>query len=170
MSSKSKMARVSALAIAAAVASPAYAQTDTTNFKVLIEITESCNISEITATDVDFGTYFRNETTDADAEGTLNVNCTQDTAYDIGLDAGLSPVSTTAGAANRQMASGANLVPYGLYRDPARTLFWGNVIGTDTLAGVGTGTTEQIPVYGRTPSTDYPPGNYEDTITATITY
>ncbi|MEI2415572.1 spore coat U domain-containing protein [Orrella sp. JC864] len=120
--------------------------------------------------DIDFGIHTRGAVTEHDSEGTLNVNCPVGTAYTIGLDAGLNPADTTASATNRQMISGSDLIPYGLYRDSARTQFWGNVIGTDTLAGTGTGVTVQIPVYGRVPSTDYPPGNYEDTVTATITY
>lgn len=170
MSIQNKLVGAIFLTLSAVLSFPVHAQTDTTTFRVLIEIIESCTISDITATDVDFGTYTRNEATDVDAQGTLNVNCPVGTDYTIGLDAGLNPLSATASAGNRQMISGANLIPYGLYRDAARTLFWGNVIGTDTLAGTGTGATVQIPVYGRTPSTDFPPGSYEDTITATITY
>lgn len=170
MSIQSRLAGTILLAIPSVASLPALAATDSTTFKVLIEIIESCTISDITATDVDFGTYTRNETTDVDAQGTLNVNCPVGTTYNIGLDAGLNPVDTTAAAANRRMISGANLIPYGLYRDSARTLFWGDVIGTDTLSGTGTGTTVEVPVYGRTPSIDFAPGSYEDTVTATITY
>jgi len=153
------------------VASPVQAQvTDTTTFNVLIEIIESCSISDITATDVDYGTHARNAATDVEAEGTLHVNCTLDTAYNIGLNEGLYASSIPASATNRQMASGTDRVPYGLYRDAAHTLFWGDEIGTNTLAGTGTGVSEDIPVYGLAPSTDYPPGSYSDTVTATITY
>lgn len=145
-------------------------QTDTTTFNVLIEIVESCDISTITATDVDFGSHVRNNDAPVDAEGTLTVNCTAGTDYTIGLNEGVNSTSITAAADNRRMTDGAEFVPYGLYRDAARTQFWGDVIGTDTLAGTGTAADVEIPVYGRAPSTDYPPGTYIDTVTATVTY
>lgn len=145
-------------------------QTDTTTFNVLIEIVESCDISTVTATDVDFGSHVRNNDAPVDAEGTLTVNCTDGTDYTIGLNEGLNSTGTTASADNRQMTDGTNFVPYGLYQDATRTQFWGDVIGTDTLAGTGTATDVEVPVYGRALSTDYPPGSYIDTVTATITY
>lgn len=159
------------LLLATAAPSSAHAQqTDTDQFNVLIEIFESCDIGATTTSDVDFGSHMCNTGAPVDAEGTLTVNCTVGTDYTIGLNEGLNSTSPTAGADNRRMTNGVDFVPYGLYRDAARTEFWGNVIGTDTLAGTGTGATEDIPVYGRVPSTDYPPGSYIDTVVATITY
>jgi spore coat protein U-like protein len=63
-----------------------------------------------------------------------------------------------------------NFIAYGLYRDAGRQDFWGEVVGTDTLAGTGTASAQSIPVYGRVPSTDAPAGSYSDTVVATITY
>ena len=36
--------------------------------------------------------------------------------------------------------------PYGLYRDAARTQFWGRVLGTNTVGGTGTAAQQSIPV------------------------
>ncbi len=154
-----------------ALSEQAAAATATTQFQVRIVITESCDIQAVAASDVDFGTLARSTGAPADAQGTLQLNCTQGTPYDIGLDAGANPTSTVAAADNRRMTDGnSNYVAYGLYRDTARQQFWGDVIGTNTLSGTGTASNQAIPVYGRAPSTDAPTGSYTDTVVATITY
>ncbi|MEG1681917.1 MAG: spore coat U domain-containing protein, partial [Stenotrophomonas sp.] len=113
----------------------------------------------------------RSSGTPVDAQGTLEVNCTNGTPYTIGMNPGVNSTSTTATANNRRMSDGANnFVAYGLYRDAGRQNLWGEVIGTDTLAGTGTAGAQTIPVYGRVPSTDAPAGSYGDTVIATITY
>ena len=157
--------------VALGAALGAHAATDTTTFLVQIVITESCDIHTTAATDVDFGTHARSAGV-WDAAGNLVVNFSKDTPYTISLNEGLNSTSVTASATNRQMKLGANVVPYGLYRDTGRTLFWGNVVGTNTLAGVGTAANVNVPVFGRVPlaSTNVPAGTYVDTVTATITY
>jgi spore coat protein U-like protein len=145
-------------------------QTDTAQFQVKIVILESCNITTSAASDVDFLTHLRGADAPVDASGTLTINCTLDTPYNVGLNAGLSSTSPTPSADNRRMTNGTAFVPYGLYRDAARQLLWGETIGTETLSGVGTAADVDVPVYGRVPSTDYPPGTYTDTVVATVTY
>lgn len=160
------------LVAAATLPTFAFAQqlTDTAQFQVKIVILESCNITTTAASDVDFLTHLRGTDAPVDAVGTITINCTLDTPYDVGLNAGLNATSPTPSAINRRMTNGADFVPYGLYRDAGRSLLWGETIGTDTLSGVGTATDVDVPVYGRVPSTDYPPGTYTDTVVATVTY
>lgn len=149
----------------------AHAATDSTTFQVKITITETCDIHTTTATEVNFGSHARS-TGLWDAAGNLVVNCSLGTPYAIALNAGLNSTGATATATNRQMVLSGNFVPYGLYRDAGRTLFWGAVSGTDTLSGTGTAANVNTPVYGRVPaaSTNVPAGTYVDTVTATITY
>jgi spore coat protein U-like protein len=156
--------------VAAGMSASANAATDTAQFQVQIVITESCDIQAVSASNIDFATQARNTGAPVDAQGTLQVNCTSGTPYTIGLNAGANSTSATASANNRRMANGTNFVPYGLYRDSGRTLFWGNVIGTDTVAGTGNATNQSIPVFGRVPSTNAPAGTYVDTVIATVTY
>jgi spore coat protein U-like protein len=60
---------------------------------------------------------------------------------------------------------------YELFRDSARTLNWGNTIGTDTVAGTGNGLAQTLTVYGRILGSQLvAPGAYTDTVTATLTY
>src|SRR5690606_2594910 len=107
--------------------------------------------------------------TNLDAETNLAVTCTTSTPYNIGLSAGDVSGSTIE---NRLMAGttgAANTVAYQLYQDPARTAVWGDTQTTDTVSGVGAGTTQTIPVYGRVPPQDTPePDTYQSTVTATV--
>lgn len=154
----------------AGFAGSAQAATDDTQFQVKIVITESCDISTVSATDIDFLSHTRSTGTPVDAQGKLVVNCSTGTPFTIALDAGVNSTSATASANNRRMINGSNYVPYGLYRDAGHTQFWGNAIGTDTFASTGTGANVDVPVFGRVPSTNFPAGTYLDTVTATITY
>lgn len=157
---------------ATAFAGAAHAATDTTQFQVKITITESCDVHTVNASDIDFGTHVRSTgATPIDNQGALQLNCSRGTPYQIALDPGLNASSPTAAADNRRMTNAdGGLVPYGLYRDAARTQFWGRVLGTNTVAGTGTAAQQSIPVYGRVASTDVPAGMYLDTVTATVTY
>ncbi|MDR6937266.1 MULTISPECIES: spore coat U domain-containing protein [unclassified Luteibacter] len=154
----------------AAVATPQLrAATATTTFNVRITITAACDISTTAPTDVNFGTQ-PSTATNVDNQGALNVNCTPSAPYTIALDNGQNGTSATT----RAMTNGTALVPYQLYRNPSRGAadIWGSTTGTggNVFAGSGTGTVQNIPVYGRVPSTNFPAGAYTDVITATITY
>lgn len=166
-----KLTLIAAALFATVFAGAAGAATDTTTFNVKIVITESCDIHTAAATDVDFGSHARSAG-QWDATGSLVVNCSQGTPYTIALNAGSNSSSATASATNRRMTDGTNFVPYGLYRDAARSEFWGDVVGTDVLSGTGTAASVNVPVYGRVlaASTNVPAGTYSDVVTATITY
>ncbi|MGR4894537.1 spore coat U domain-containing protein [Stenotrophomonas sp. LARHCG68] len=159
-----------ALAVAS-FSSHAQTATATTQFQVRIVITESCLIQSVSASDIDFSSHARSTGTPVDAQGTLQVNCTLGTPYAIGLNAGTNASSPTAAGDNRRMADANNqYVAYGLYRDAGRQDVWGDVLGSNTLAGTGTATDQLIPVFGRVPSTDAAAGSYVDTVVATVTY
>lgn len=133
------------------------------SFNVSATVAANCLISTQT---VDFGTTGV-LTGNVDATGQVSVSCTPGTTYSIGLGNG----QTGTGPTSRRMALGSQGVTYGLYRDTARSLPWGNSIGTNTVAGTGTGTAQGIPVYGRVPPQTTPaPGTYTDTVVVTVTY
>jgi|SRR5271165_1854374 len=96
------------------------------------------------------------------------VQCTNTTPYNIGLDAG---TATGATVTTRKMTNGAATVSYLLYSGSGRTTNWGNTIGTDTVAATGSGTGQSYTVYGRVPAQSTPaPAAYAETITVTVTY
>ncbi|MFL6586806.1 MAG: spore coat U domain-containing protein [Luteimonas sp.] len=156
------------LLAASCLALPAAAQSTSTTFQVRISISSVCAFTAPGATDVDFGPQ-PSTAVNVDADGALTVTCTPGTAYNIALDAGQSPGA--GGVTARNMSNGtAALVPYQLFRDPGRSLIWGDTVGTNTVANTGTGTAQTIPVYGRVLSANQPAGSYLDIMTATVVY
>jgi spore coat protein U-like protein len=99
---------------------------------------------------------------------TLQIQCTNTTPYNIGLNAG---TATGATVTSRKMTSGSNTISYSLFSNPGMTTNWGETVGTDTVASTGTGATQSFTVYGQVPAQSTPaPGSYSDTVTVTVTY
>jgi hypothetical protein len=81
----------------------AQAATDTTTFKVLLVIRDSCTISTTAAVDVDFGTLDRTTViSNHDASGQLTVKCTPFTNYAIGLNLGANPFRSVRAVPRRR--------------------------------------------------------------------
>ena len=138
--------------------------TSTKSATVTATVSSNCTIA---ATGISFG----NQgilSSNKDAQGTINVQCTQALPYVVSLDGGLSGATNPA---QRRMTFSSASVVYGLYQDSARSLPWGSTSGVNTVSGTGTGLTQSLNVYGRVaPQTTPKPGAYTDTIVATITY
>lgn len=147
---------------AAGFASAASAGSANANLGISASIAATCTIS---TSAVAFGAYAG---TQVDATGTVTANCINGTPWTIALGAGAGTGATTS---NRKMTSGANTLGYQLFSDAGRTTNWGNNIGTDTLAGTGTGASQNQTVYGRIPTGAIPAaGSYADTVVATINF
>lgn len=142
----------------------AHAGTVTANMNVKIQIQNACQITTAPS-DLDFGTQGP-LTANVDIQTTFGVTCTDQAAYNVGMDAG----QHASGGSNR-MTDGTNFVSYALYQDSGRTTAWGNTVGTDTEAGTGNGNAQTITVYGRVPPQTTPPaGNYSDIVAVTVTF
>ena len=141
------------------------ASTVTQNFTVQMTVTSACVINS--ASTLNFGNSGV-LVANVDNTSTLQVQCTNTTPYNIGLDAG---TGSGASVAVRKMTNGANAINYSLYTTAARTTVWGNTFGTDTVAGTGNGASQSYTVYGRVPAQTTPvAATYTDTITVTVTY
>jgi spore coat protein U-like protein len=154
-------------ALAAAVwAGQADAATSTATFQVQIIITNACSIGSVST--LNFGSQGSLASAIA-ATTTVSVNCTLALPYSVGLDVGTGSGATVA---TRKMTGPASAtVAYSLYQDITHLLVWGNTIGTNTVAGVGTGLSVPYTVFGDVPSQATPAaGTYTDTITVTVTY
>jgi spore coat protein U-like protein len=137
--------------------------TATTTFNVTATVPTTCTVA---ANNLDFGTVGV-LSTNTDASTTLSPVCTNGTPYNVGLDKGANGGSVTA----RQMKAGSALINYSLFSNSGRTTNWGNTVGTDTVAGTGTGSAQSLTVYGRIPPQATPsPATYNDTIVVTLTY
>ncbi len=123
----------------------------------------ACSVS---ATDLAFGA---NSGSMINSTSNISVNCVNGTRYEVGLNAGTASGATVT---SRGMTGpGGTLLHYKLSRDAAHTFNWGNTVGTDTVAGTGTGTIQSLAVYGQlTASQSVPSGNYSDTIVVTVTF
>jgi len=149
-------------------AGQASAQTATDTFNVTATVLANCSV---TANDLGFGNYtpgLGNIT----STSTINVNCTNSTAFDVHLSTGSS-----ASYAQRQMLNGANILEYNLYLENTHTTVWGDTTGgTGEATGTGSGmaTPVAFTVYGQlldsANNQNAPPGAYSDTITVTVTY
>lgn len=138
-------------------------------FVVSASVAKKCTV---TVSPLNFGSNAGLLNSDVDATTTLGVQCSRTTPYNVGLDAG----QNSGGDINaRRMVLGGSAVGYQLYMDAARSIVWGNTIGTDTAhdvgAGMGSGNIQTLTVYGTVPSQPTPPaGTYEDTVVVTVTY
>ncbi|HEY6926806.1 MAG TPA: spore coat U domain-containing protein [Steroidobacteraceae bacterium] len=117
------------------------------------------------AVNLTFDNYNAFSTQDTLGAGYVYVTCDSGVQYTITLSTGISStymprtLVTTGGAA----------LKYNLTSSPGSALVWDN--GTSVYAGIGTGTRQGIPVYGRIAAgqTQARVGLYSDTITATLT-
>jgi len=158
---------VTIAAFAALAAAPASAASLTAALNVHLRVTAAC--SSFSARLVDFGSAPAG-TSGILASGVLSVRCVHGIPYKIALDVGMNPA---AGA--RQLTDGVgDFRTYVLYRDVHRTAIWGDdgvTYGYPSLTGTGTGNAQSINVYG-TVSTlkTTAPGDYMDTVTATLIF
>jgi spore coat protein U-like protein len=138
--------------------------TQTSSFTVTANVPPTCRV---TATDLNFGSVSL-LAGQHDASTTLAPTCTNGTAYQVGLNGGVSGATDPT---QRRMSKGTEFVTYGLSRDAARAQPYAGTLGSDTLAGTGTGLAQSTAVYGRVPPQATPsPGTYTDTIVVTVTY
>jgi spore coat protein U-like protein len=147
------------------LADAANAATATSTFTVQMTVASSCVINS--ASTLNFGSSGV-LVANVDNTSTLQVQCTNTTPYNIGLNAGNGSGATVA---VRKMTSGSNAINYALYSDTSRTVVWGETIGTNTVTGTGNGASQSYTVYGRVPAQTTPAAaTYSDTITVTVTY
>lgn len=102
----------------------------------------------------------------------INVTCTNDTPYNIGL----SPSNGDKNGAGVMKGSGGNsdLVPYQLQSD-ANGKVWGNNGSTystltNGVLGQGTGAVQSHTVHVIVPSADFKPDTYSDIVTINVNY
>jgi spore coat protein U-like protein len=147
-----------------ATACPTGGKTASTSTTATATVIKNCTVSATTLNFGSSGVISAN----IDQTSTIQVQCTNTTPYNVGLNAGTAPGATVT---TRKMASGAKQINYSLFRDVGRTTNWGNTVGTDTAASTGTGATQNFTVFGRVPPQTTPaPGAYSDTIVATVTF
>lgn len=150
---------------AAAFAGQIQAQQETDTFQVTAEVIAACSIA---AGDLAFGNY--NPVTGAAVPGTstIDVTCTNESAYTIGLSAGTGAGATVTTRA-MTINAGTETLAYGLFVDALYADNWGTDFA-DRLADIGSGSSQLHTVYGQV-NANQPlaiAGVYSDTVTATV--
>jgi spore coat protein U-like protein len=140
-----------------------HAATVPSNVAVSANVQATCTN---TATPLAFNVY---SGVQSDSTAIVTVTCTNTTPYTVALNAGTAPTATVT---TRRMTGAVGVfLNYALFSDAARTTNWGTTVGTDTIAGTGTGAGQPLTIYGRVAAGQFPaPGAYTDTIIATVTY
>lgn len=166
---KSKVFTLACLLVLAA--GSAFASTTvTTPLQVSATVTGACSIS---AAPMAFGSYdplAANLVNPLNDSAMLTILCTNGLPATVTMDQGLHAAGgSSAGAPLRQMASGGNVLAYGLFTDNAYTLTWDGVTGSPYT---GTGLAgSNLTVYGQVPGgQNVQAGAYTDTVTVSITF
>lgn len=100
------------------------------------------------------------------ANAALAVQCTANNAYRIALNGGMN-----GSVAERRMRNAATgeTVRYQISGAPDGPAWGDGTAGTTMVTGTGSGAPQNLPVYGRVPAQATPsPGDYKDTVTATV--
>ena len=144
----------------------AYAADATSSMEVGATVSNSCAIS---TTPIAFGAYDAVTKAQVNATGSVTVTCTLGAATSVKLDQGLNiGGGSTLAVPVRQMASGANLLPYALSTETTMATVWEGLTG---VAYTGTGVADVMTVYGRIDAgRNVPAGTYADTVVATVTF
>jgi len=102
------------------------------------------------------------------ANSALSVRCVKNNAYQIVLNGG--SVANNVNARKMKSAAG-DTVDYRL-SSSLDGISWGDgTLGSGVVSGVGTGAALAVPVYGIVPAQTTPkPGDYRDTVTATVLF
>lgn len=134
-------------------------------FLLLFSTLAYASVCTISATGVNFGSYNSLSGGSDSVNGTITVDCPSGLSYYVNRNDG----SYYGGGFQSNMASGSNRIQYTLYRDASYSSKWGNTNGSDGIAGVGTGGSQQLTMYARVnQGQTSPPGAYNDSVIATL--
>lgn len=148
----------------------------TGSFNVTATVVESCVV--MSDDDIDFGDYDPvdvNRTTAALATGAITLRCSQGTVIDVALDEGANAAVAGCDAPARRMeetsATTAHLA-YEIFLDSTRTNAWGcNATAQQDITATSSTSDITLVTYGRIPAgQDVPVGDYQDTVTYTVTF
>ncbi len=135
-------------------------------FTVRATNNSSCTI---TTTALNFGNHASLDTAKT-VTNSISVTCTAGTLYDVGLSNGSSGGTGPTSRLLKNIAT-SEAITYGIYRNAALSLPWGNTAGSNTVSATGNGVAQTYAGYGRVPVQPTPPSLiYTDTVVVTVTY
>lgn len=140
-------------------------------FTVKVPMIKSCQVTTTGA--LDFGSVMSGSTptTTSSSANLINVTCTKNTPYNIGLTPSNGNVDGMGVMVNNPLT---DTVDYQLQSNASGQV-WGNknVTATNTgngVAGIGTGAAKGETVFATVANTDVKPDTYSDTVTVHVNY
>lgn len=101
--------------------------------------------------------------------GSMGVLCSAGSPYQISLNGG--SVASNTGARRMASAAGSDTIRYEISNTLDGPVWGDGANGTSMVTGTGTGVQQTLPLYGRVPAQKTPaPGDYKDTVTATLMF
>lgn len=139
-------------------------ESDAASLLVQATVAPACTVNPATLAFGSYDPYGANAAAPLDAQAAIDIACTRNTPWTVGLGTGNNPLG-----AMRQMASGAQRLQYQLYSDSGRATVWD---GIATVGGTATSVAPvSLPVYGRVPAGQIViAGPYADAVTSTINF
>ncbi|WP_417523054.1 spore coat U domain-containing protein [Marinovum sp.] len=139
--------------------------TPVAEFTVRAQTVASC---ELDVGSLDFGQITSLASGPADASAAVDIRCTSGTGYSVAMGLGDGP--GVSHPAQRRMRGLTGTLAYGLYRDPGRSLIWGEATN-DQARATGTGYGQRFMVYGRVHQGQQAQvGAYSDNVVVTVHY
>ena len=120
----------------------------TATFQVKMTILKACSVVAGAASDIQLGAPAGVDSTATNVQGSnaINVTCSKNTPYNIGLVLTSNSANTAGLGAMSGTGGNTDMVPYQLYSDAARTAVWGSTATGGALATVGNGVMAAIVV------------------------
>lgn len=149
---------------------------ETAEFEVRVGVSDACDIS---ASDLDFGTYNVLDAVPLTNTSTITVQCSLLTTYSVGIDQGQHGASTSDRKMLKTGGTDTNpehLLDYTLncvgVGVPACALNWGDIGEGNVFSGIGTGLAVPIVLTGTIPALqNVEVGQYTDNpVTATVDF
>jgi spore coat protein U-like protein len=156
------MRHVGQIALAVLVSGPACASSTSATLSVSAVVEQSCNL-DVRPLRFALG----GDATGADADSSLAVSCTPDTAFVVSLDDGQH---RAAGGRRMADSTGNGFLAYELYSDAARTRRWGADLTAAVSGQVVGAQAVTLPIYGRLGSGAAGAGAYTDVVTVTVSF
>ena len=130
-------------------------------FRVIVN-----KVCQVSATDINFGTYFATNPSSLTSTGSFKLNCTPNIRARIGVN----PGTGSSDFQNRVLSNGSNQLLYNLYIDAGLSTIFGNGQGgSKTIDVITTGGSQTAYYYGEIPNGQFvPQGNYTSTLNVTL--
>jgi spore coat protein U-like protein len=156
-------------AFAGALATGTSCKTGTTvpfSFKATATVTNNCFIS---TTPLAFAGYKRVLAAAVRTTGSVGVLCSAGAPYQVSLNGGT--VANNTGARRMASAQTGGTIAYDLSNTLDGPIWGDGANGTGMVTGTGSGAQQTLRLYGRVPAQRTPaPGDYKDTVTATLMF